>query len=147
MGDFREHGILLYLSPSLYMAFIKLQGDKGLGRSFAGLLAFNEGMHNLKYVTDEDYEVNKLKYSRKLLEKEVPQKPLTSQQVTVKKEHDEMSRAFSGVLSQWNMTHNDPHWKEKWIKKAEVWKDKIPSASMIIDLKNQGKNSVSELVL
>jgi hypothetical protein len=145
MGNFREHGLMLFLSPSLYMAFIKLQGDKGLGRSFAGLLAFNEGMHNLRYITDDEYEINKQKYSRKLIEIE-PQKPLSLEQVNVKKELDKMSRAFSEVLRQWNLTHNDPHWKEKWFEKAEVWKDKIPSASMIIDLKNQSKNNVSESV-
>lgn len=35
MGDFREHGVMLYLDKVLYKAFIRLQADKGLGRSFA----------------------------------------------------------------------------------------------------------------
>lgn len=134
---FNEHGVLIYLNPSLYMAFIKLQGDKELGRSYAGLLAFNEGMHSLKYISDKEYEANKAKYSQKIVNAE-PEKPLTSQELNAKKEQDAMSRAFSGVLQQWNLPHNDPRWKEKWIQKAQVWKDKIPSANMILDLETNG---------
>lgn len=132
---YREHGLMLYLSPSLYMAFIKLQGNEGLGRSYAGLLAFNEGMHALKYISDKEYEVNKIKYNKKLVAAEQP-KSLTAQELAARKEHDSMSRAFSSVLEQWNLTHHDPHWREKWIAKAKLWKDKIPSASMILDLEN-----------
>ena len=139
MGGFNEHGVLIYLNPSLYMAFIKLQGDKELGRSYAGLLAFNEGMHSLKYISDKEYEANKAKYSQKIVVNAEPEKPRTLEQVNVKKEHDAMARAFSGVLSQWNLTHSDPHWREKWVEKARVWKDEIPSASMILDLENDKK--------
>ena len=135
MGNFKEHGLLLYLTPSLYLAFIKLQGDKGLGRSYAGLLAFNEGMHRMRYITDEQYEANKAKYSRKLIENE-PQKPLTPQQIADKKQQDNMARTFSGVYSQWNFPHNDPQWREKWIKKAKDWKDKAPSAKLILELES-----------
>ena len=38
--SFREHGVMLYLDKTLYKAFIRLQADKGLGRSYAGLLPF-----------------------------------------------------------------------------------------------------------
>ena len=139
MGDFKEHGLLLYLTPSLYMAFIKLQGDKGLGRSYAGLLAFNEGMHNLQYITDDQYEANKAKYSHKSFEAQ-PQKPLTPQQIDAKKQRDSMTRAFTGVYSQWNLPHNDPKWKEKWVNKAKEWKDKIPCAKLILDYENNDNN-------
>jgi hypothetical protein len=132
---FKEHGLMLYLSPSLYIAFIKLQGDKKMGRSYAGLTAFNEGMHALQYISDEEYEVNKQKYNKPLVGTATP-KTLTIQQLNEKKEFDAMSRAFSGVLSQWNLTHVDPNWRQKWIEKAKLWKDKIQSASMIADLEN-----------
>ena len=42
---FREHGVMLYLDKALYKAFIRLQADKGLGRSYAGLLPFVEGLY------------------------------------------------------------------------------------------------------
>lgn len=130
---FKEHGLMLYLSPSLYMGFIKLQGDKGLGRSFAGLLAFNEGMHKLGYIQDAEYEANKVKYSRKLVP-EVPAKPLTLQEQASKKERDSLARAFGSVIEQWNMTHGDPLWKEKWLAKAEKYKDTIPAAQQLLDM-------------
>jgi hypothetical protein len=133
---FKEHGLMLYLSPSLYMGFIKLQGDKGLGRSFAGLLAFNEGMHELGYIQDSEYEANKIKYSRKLVP-EVPAKPLTLQEQAAKNERDSLARAFGSVVEQWDMAHVDPHWKEKWLAKAEKHQDTIPAAKHLIEMVNK----------
>jgi len=63
MGNFKEHGVMLFLDKILYTAFIKLQADKGLGRSFAGLLPFTEGLYHLGYLSKEDYEAHIEKYS------------------------------------------------------------------------------------
>ena len=51
----KAHGLLLYLPPSLYLALIRLQADKGLGRSFAGLLALTEGLYRLGYLEEKEY--------------------------------------------------------------------------------------------
>lgn len=68
MGDFREHGVMLYLDKTLYRAFIKLQADKGLGRSYAGLLPFTEGLFHLGYLSKQDHEEHVAKYSQGLIE-------------------------------------------------------------------------------
>lgn len=60
---FREHGVMLYLDKTLYKAFIRLQADKELGRSYAGLLAFVEGLFRLGYLSKEEYEKYVQKYS------------------------------------------------------------------------------------
>ena len=65
---FREHGVMLYLDKTLYKAFIRLQADKGLGRSYAGLLPFVEGLYRLGYLSKEEYEVHFKKYSQELKE-------------------------------------------------------------------------------
>jgi hypothetical protein len=71
---FREHGVMLYLDKTLYKAFIRLQADKGLGRSYAGLLAFVEGLFHLGFLSKEDYQKYVAKYSQELTEEP---KPLT----------------------------------------------------------------------
>lgn len=66
---FREHGVMLFLSNPLYLGFIKLQADKGLGRSYAGLLPFVEGLYRMGYLSKEDYEIYFKKYSQGLTKK------------------------------------------------------------------------------
>ncbi len=56
MRGFKEHGLMLFLGKPLYNAFIKLQADKGLGRSYAGLLSFTSGLYYLGYLSKIDYE-------------------------------------------------------------------------------------------
>jgi hypothetical protein len=133
MGNFKEHGLMLYLSPPLYLGFIKLQADKGLGRSYAGLLAFTEGIHALGYISDEDYEIHKRRYSRGLNEQE--EKPFTLEQIRTKTEREKMQKTFSMVLDQW-ADHPAKTWRSGWIKKAKEWKDKIPNAELVLALAN-----------
>ncbi len=59
---FREHGVMLFLDGELYYAFSKLQADKCLGRSFAGLRAFTEGIYRLGYISKDSYEAHVEKY-------------------------------------------------------------------------------------
>ena len=66
MGSFKEHGVLIYLSKDLYIGFIKLQADKRLGRSYAGLLPFTEGLFRMGYISKEVYEEHIKKYSEPL---------------------------------------------------------------------------------
>ncbi|MCW3985916.1 MAG: hypothetical protein NWE91_05860 [Candidatus Bathyarchaeota archaeon] len=129
MGNFREHGVMLYLSKPLYVGFIRLQADKGLGRSYAGLLPFTEGMYRLGYISKEVYEEHIKKYSQKL----VLDPPLTAEQIHEKQilEHKEIY--FKRVLDQWDI-HPQPSWRNKVFILAEEWKDRVPSAQLILDL-------------
>jgi len=61
--------VTLYISRELYFALIKLQADKGLGRSFAGLLALTEGLYRLGYLPREAYEEFVIKYMQPLARK------------------------------------------------------------------------------
>jgi len=65
---FREHGVMLYLDKTLYLSFIKLQADQELGRSFAGLLPFVEGLYTMGYLDKKDYVEHRKKYSQKLVD-------------------------------------------------------------------------------
>jgi hypothetical protein len=129
--SFKEHGLPLYLSPPLYLGLIKLQADKGLGKSYAGLLAFVEGLHKLGYLSDSDYEVHVKRYSRGLAEQE--NQPLPLERLNAKKELEKKAKIFSMVLDQW-AEHPDIKWRQKWIAEAEKWKNKIPTAKLVLDL-------------
>jgi hypothetical protein len=132
MGSFREHGLMLYLCPELQIAHVKLQADKELGRSYAGLLAFTEGLHTLGYLEKADYERLREKYSQGL-EKE---QPLTFEQLQKQKEIDKMAKKFSMVLDQWHM-HPDSKWRDYWLREAEAWKDKVPNAKLVLALQGE----------
>jgi hypothetical protein len=131
--DFQDHCLRLYLDPELYMAHIKLQGDRGLGRSYAGLIAFTEGMYHLGFISKEVYEEHVRKYSEKLV---AESKPLTPEQVQERQTLEQKNRFFKEALAQWAI-HKDPAWREKILKQAEQWKDKLESARLIADLRDK----------
>ena len=65
---FSEHVYKLCLDYRLYSAAIKLQSDMGLGKAYAGMLPYVEGMHTLGYLDEETYELYRNKYSVSLAE-------------------------------------------------------------------------------
>jgi len=132
LGSFKEHGILIYLSKDLYTGFIRLQADKGLGRSFAGLLPFVEGLYRLGYISQEVYEEHVKKYSAPL----EGEKPLSSEQLLEKQFLEQRDRQFKGILEQWN-EHPDPVWRKKNFVFAEKYADKLQSARDILALKEE----------
>lgn len=131
MGNFKEHGLMLYLGPELLIAHVKLQAAKELGRSYAGLLALTEGLYKLGFLEQADYERLRAYYSQG------PKKtqPLTMEQLQTRTEQDKMAKKFSGVLEQW-ADHPDAKWRSRWISEAKLWKDKIPVAKMVLALAN-----------
>jgi len=130
MGQFREHGVMLYLDRELYRAFIKLQADKDLGRSYAGLLPFTEGLHKLGYITEEVYEAHKKKYSEPL----VAEKPkaLTKEQQRKLGEVAQLNNTLRQVAEQWH-DHPDEKWRQLWIDKAGAHPE-LPNSRLIFAL-------------
>jgi len=134
----RNHGFLVYLPPQLYIAVVKLQADKELGRIFPVLYAINEGLFRLSYISQEAYETFEKRYSQKLI-KEEP-KPPTKQEETQLELLKEKEKAFSKVLDQWNL-HPSPKWRNGWLKEAQKYKDKIPNAKLVLALANEETNT------
>jgi hypothetical protein len=135
MGNFQEHRIMLCLNRQLYLAFIKLQAEKGLGRSYAGLLPFVEGLNKLGYLKEEVYEVCVKKYSEGLIQ-EKPKVP-TKEELTRDSKLKQVEKTFSMVIEQWNFPRKDQiKWRLNWFKKAQEYKDKIPNAKLVLALAN-----------
>jgi len=124
---FREHGVLLYLCPPLYTAFIKLQADKELGRSFAGLLPFTEGLYRLGYLSKEDYEELVKKYSQGLKKNEPSLEDLKEQE-----EIKRLEKHYSDVLEQWDQLSDSAKAFHK--EKALLWATKVKSAKLVLEL-------------
>ena len=107
------------------LALIKLQADKELGQSYAGLYALNEGLHALKYLSDEDYQTFKKRYSDKLVNDHQERNSELDHQA--QKEIESMTRYFSMVIDQWHL-HPNSEWRSKQLKKAKEYANRIPNA-------------------
>lgn len=133
-SSFQEHRVMLCLSKELYSAFIRLQADKGLGRSYAGLLPFVEGMHHLGYLNEMDYQAHLKRYSEPL----VQPKPLTKEQLEEQRKLRELEIQFQGVLKT-GLNKLSERSRKHWIKRAQEYQGKVLSARLLLDLANDGK--------
>jgi hypothetical protein len=122
----------LFLNAKIRLALIKLQAEKELGQSYAGLYALNEGLHSLKYLNDEDYQVFKKRYSDKLVADEQQKQGEQLNQQSVK-EIESMTRYFNMVIDQWRL-HPNSEWRSKQLKKAQEYANRVPNAKFVLDL-------------
>ena len=134
----KEHGLLLFLPPELQLGIIKLQASKEMGRSFAGLLTITEGLYNMKFISEETYQIYKKRYSHKLVDEAQTKLQSSDEFVQARREIDNMTKTFSMVLDQWAL-HPQPEWRSKWVEKARQYEKRIPQAKLILDLNNSGK--------
>ena len=144
MGSkFREHGVMIFLSRDLYVAFIKLQAEKELGRSFAALLPFTEGLYKMGYISKEVYEAHKKRYSEPLT-KETDAEKLQKLAVT-EKERDRLNKLFANVAKQWS-EHPSSEWRRTWVKKAKLHLD-VPNSQLILNLARSKETTLDESII
>ena len=140
LGSFKEHGVLIYLSKELYTGFIKLQADKDLGRSYAGLLPFVEGLHKLGYISPDVYQKHIEKYSVPLGKESLSETPVTPEERKQKQLLKQKNDQFKGMLDQWNI--HDLEWKIKTVVYAKKYSD-LEYAKLIIE-KEKEFDSISQ---
>lgn len=146
MAKFREHGVMLYLSKDLYLGFIKLQADKELGRSFAALLPFTEGLYRMGYISEEVYEAHKKRYSEPLTtENEAQKNQRLRREQCVKRETEELNKQFGMVADQWE-SHTSKEWRRTWIKKAKQHLD-VPNAKLILELAQSKETTLEDSII
>jgi hypothetical protein len=125
---FQEHKVMLCLDPELYSGFIKLQADKGLGRAYAGLLPYVEGLFRLGYISEKTYLDHFKKYSEPLVPEVTVLSPKEKLQRNVL---DEKDRQLKGMLESWDLPHYTPNWQQKAIAEAQKYPD-LPSAKLLL---------------
>ena len=134
----KDHQVTLYLNKHLHMATIKVQAEMELGQSYAALLIYNEGLHSLKKISEEDYQVNRKRYSQKLVDESQQRLiPLADQQAV--KEIESMTKYFSMVLDQWHL-HCNSDWRGRQLKKAQEYANRVPNAKYVIELATKETN-------
>jgi hypothetical protein len=126
--DFQEHKVMLFLSKELYVAFIKLQADKGLGRSYAALLPFVEGLRAMGYISEDVYESHKKKYSTPLLVQKTLPEALDTQA-------EQLNKTMGMVADQW-ATHLNPEWRRGWLETARAHSE-LSNAKLILALEEE----------
>lgn len=132
----QEHYLPLLLNSKMRLALIKLQADMELGNSYAGLYALNEGLHVLKYLSEEDYQTFKKRYSQKLVD-DSQQKLVPEVNLQQVREIEGMTKTFSMVIDQWS-EHPNAEWRQKWAKKARENENRVPNAKYILELAGKG---------
>jgi hypothetical protein len=131
---FQEHKVMLFLDKDLYIGFIRLQADKCVGRSYAGLLPFVEGLYHMGYINRETYETHMQKYGDKLVTK----KQLTLAETQEMEKNIQLARFFKAVAEQWETLN--PEQRLAHVKRALAAKTKVPEAELIIQLyQREGK--------
>lgn len=124
---FKEHVIQLALDKPLYIRFLQLQADKKLGRPYAGLLAFVEGMYRLGYLSKEDYEKYSQRYSKPL--EEDSEKPLTLEDLKSQEQLNQIKEKLKLALEQFETMPQTS--KQYYLKKAHEFKE-LPEAQLFI---------------
>jgi hypothetical protein len=122
---------MLFLDRELYVGFIKLQADKGVGRSYAGLLPFVEGVYHMGYINREIYEKHVAKYSERLVGK----KQLTLIETQEMEKNIQLARFYRNLGKQWEDL--SPEQQKRHLTRALKDRAKIPEAEAIIQLANK----------
>jgi len=129
--SFQEHKVMLFLDKELYVAFIRLQADKTIGRSYAGLLPFVEGLYHMGYINRDVYQTHVQRYSDKLVGK----KQLTLAETQEMERNIQLAKLFEAIAKQWgNLTQEQ---QQAHFKRALTLRQKIPQAELIIQLANR----------
>lgn len=130
----KDNGLLLFMPGEHQLALARLQANRGLGRSYAGLLALTEGFHELGCLDKEEYEALKERYSQKLPCSVVSERtrPRTVEVVMEQTRLKKLEADFSNAVTNW------PLMTEKarlyWLKKAKEFNGKVPSAQMLLEI-------------
>jgi len=129
--SFQEHKVMLFLDKELYVAFIRLQADKTIGRSYAGLLPFVEGLYHMGYINTDTYNAHVTRYSDKLVGK----KQMTLAETQEMEKNIQLARFFQAVADQWEGL--SPEQRKKHVARALAHRQKFPQAELIIQLANR----------
>ena len=129
---FSEHKYMLFLDRILYSATVRLQADRGLGRSFSVLLPYVTGMHELGYINDELFELYKNRYGVSLDEAANSPTVTHSIRAEIKEtKYKRLNKYFGEVLAQWATLK--PKTRDYHSKEAAKHKN-LKNAKLLLDL-------------
>ncbi len=126
------------LNATFYVGVSKLMAKLECSKSAAVLYALNEGLFKEGVISQEDYDLLRKRYGRKLKDvmaqakKESSHVPvLTIEQRKEKQLLQQKDKQLRGMLGQWDL-HPNLEWREKAFAEAEKFKDKLDSARELL---------------
>ncbi len=133
--DSRGHAVQLFLAPEIRSALVQFMAKHDLDKEFAAQILLLKSLKSDGFINDAVYEKYYYRYSRKI----TPENRLSLSDLQERQKLDEKTRYFQAILaSEWQM-HPSLEWRHKVLAIAELWKDKIPAAKLILDLGAAGK--------
>jgi hypothetical protein len=140
MGRSREHVYSVCLAPELRVGLIKVQAEKELGESYALLLLITKALYQEHKISREVYELYTQRYSCKLVPPIQPLK-LTASELKEQQKLEEKRRWFTSVKTEFFMDHrplaSGRSWREDVLGEAEKYKDKLPEAAEVLELRSK----------
>lgn len=129
---FSEHKYTLFLDRTLYTATIRLQADRGLGRSFSVLLPYVTGMHEMGYINDEDFSLYQTRYSVTLdAAANAPTEAQIIREERKETKYKRLNKKFGEVLAQWSQLKESS--KNYHLKEAAKYRN-LKNARLLLDL-------------
>jgi hypothetical protein len=131
----KEYGLLLFLKPELLLGLAKVQVQKQVGRSYAGLLALTVGFHELGAIDDETFTFFEKRYCEKLVQEPL-QKPLSTAELMEKRRMETKDSQLKMMLVQWEIHKSESAWRLKIVSHAEKY-PQLESAKRVMELCRQ----------
>lgn len=141
----REHIHNVMMNAVHYVGISKIMAKLECSKSAAVLYVLNEGLYKEGEISQQDYELLKKRYSRKLkdviAEAKIRREPshvpvLTIEQMKEKQLLEQKDKQFKMMLDQWDL-HPSGVWRVKAFTEAEKWKDKLESARLLLAKKER----------
>ncbi|MBN1358046.1 hypothetical protein JW988_04670 [Candidatus Bathyarchaeota archaeon] len=136
MSERKAHVHPVFLPAELYVGISGVQYKYEIGKSASILLMITEGLHSEKLITEEAYKKYQRQYQKKLVEILKKTESLTKEQIEENEKHKQLEKEFNMVIDQWSI-HPDLKWRLQKVQRAEKYKDKIPSAKLLLELANK----------
>jgi hypothetical protein len=121
----------LFIDKAVQQALIDSAHKNRISTLYAAQMHLIKSLRSDNFLKDSDYQ-RLLQQFTQPLTKEEPPKPQSPEEIKQQQIIDEKNRLFQMVLSQWDLTHK-PGWKEDWLRQAEKWQDKVPTAKALLE--------------
>ena len=101
---------MLCLDTDLYLAFIKLQANMGLGRAYAGLLPYVDGLYHMGYIDKAVYDTHVKRYSEPLRKKDEKKLWSSLEEKRQAEGREKAEKTLKGMIAQFDYYKDNPGW-------------------------------------
>jgi hypothetical protein len=130
---FKGHIYTACLKDKIYLAAMKFQVDKHLGKAYTAQQLFIAGLYHYGYIDEKTFKEYTLMYSEKLDAETT--NPLTTEQLKSQQKLRKIEKDFSEAIKQWDSMN--PKAQQYYIRKARKYRDTVPNAKLLLGLRRE----------